>query len=87
MSDPQNKTHYRKTALSLKVRLQAALDLSPVRAVYALRTALLLSCATLLVQYLGLPHGKWLLFTLASVSLPYADDVPAKMKKTVFSQL
>lgn len=87
MSDPQNKTHYRKTALSLKVRLQAALDLSPVRAVYALRTALLLSCATLLVQYLGLPHGKWLLFTLASVSLPYADDVPAKMKKRILATI
>lgn len=87
MSDPQNKTHYRKTALSLKVRLQAALDLSPVRAVYALRTALLLSCATLLVQCLGLPHGKWLLFTLASVSLPYADDVPVKMKKRILATI
>lgn len=87
MSDPQNKTHYKKTSLSLKVRLQAALDLSPVRAVYALRTALLLSCATLLVQYLGLPHGKWLLFTLASVSLPYADDVPAKMKKRILATI
>lgn len=83
MTDPQNKTHYRKTAISLKVRIQAALDLSPVRAIYAFRTALLLSCATLLVQFLGLPHGRWLLFTLASVSLPYADDVPSKMKKRI----
>ena len=87
MTDPLNKTHYRKTALSFKVRLQAALDLSPVRAVYAFRTALVLSCATLLVQYLGLPHGKWLLFTLASVSLPYADDVPAKMKKRILATI
>lgn len=87
MTDPQNKRHYRKTALSLKVQLQAALDLSPVRAVYALRTALLLSCATLLVQLLKLPHGKWLLFTLASVSLPYADDVPSKIKKRTFATI
>jgi hypothetical protein len=87
MTDPLNKTHYRKTALSFKVRLQAALDLSPVRVVYAFRTALVLSCATLLVQYLGLPHGKWLLFTLASVSLPYADDVPAKMKKRILATI
>lgn len=87
MTDPQNKIHYRKTAISLKVRIQAALDLSPVRAVYALRTALLLSCATLLVQSLGLPHGRWLLFTLASVSLPYADDVPAKMKKRIIATM
>lgn len=81
MTDPQLRVHYQKTGLSLKIRLQTALDLSPVRAVYALRTALLLSAATLLVQTMGLPHGKWLLFTLASVSLPYADDVPQKMKK------
>ena len=81
MTDPQNRFRYRKTALSLRVRLAAALDFSPVRAVYAVRTALLLSLATALVQQLALPHGKWLLFTLASVSLPYADDVPEKIRK------
>lgn len=81
MSDPQKQGRYRKTALSLKVQLKMALDVSQVRVLYALKTSLLLASATLLVQLLGLPHGKWLLFTLASVSLPYADDVPAKMKK------
>lgn len=75
------KKHYHRTLLSLKLQLTAVLDISPVRIVYALRTALLLACATLLVQQLALPHGKWLLFTLASLSLPYADDVPAKTKK------
>lgn len=85
MKDPKNKVRYRKTALSFAVRLRAALDFSSVRAVYALRTALLLSCATLLVQVLELPHGKWLLFTLASISLPYADDVPLKIKKRVMA--
>ena len=49
--------------------------------------ALLLSLVTLLVQTLALPHGKWLLFTLASVSLPYADDVPVKIKKRVLATL
>ncbi|MCH1984361.1 FUSC family protein [Ruminococcus sp. OA3] len=83
MSDPQNKVRYRKTATSFKIRIQAAIDLSPVRAVYALRTAFLLSSATLLVHLLSLPHGRWLLFTLASVSLPYADDVSVKMKKRI----
>lgn len=87
MADPKRRIHYRKTALSLKMQFQAALDYSPVRAVYAIRTALLLSCATLLVQYLELPHGKWLMFTLASVSLPYADDVPVKMKKRILATL
>ncbi|MGI6070180.1 MAG: FUSC family protein [Blautia sp.] len=85
MTDPQNKTRFRKTALSIAVRLEAVLDFGTVRAVYAIRTALLLSCATLLVQLLGLPHGKWLLFTIASTSLPYADDVPLKIKKRVLA--
>lgn len=85
MTDPKNKTHYKKTALSLKMRLETALDFSTVRAGYAVRTAFLLSLATLLVQVLALPHGKWLLFTLASVSLPYADDVPVKIKKRVLA--
>ncbi len=83
MTTLQNKIRYPRTALSVKTQIQAALDLSPVRGIYALRTALLLSSATLLVQSLSLPHGKWLLFTLASVSLPYADDVPEKMKKRI----
>lgn len=81
MADPRKKIHYRKTAMSFKVRLLAAVDFSPLRAIYAVRVALLLSAATLIVQLLGLSHGKWLLFTIASVSLPYADDVPLKMKK------
>lgn len=81
MTDKEKREHYRPTVLSLSVRLKAALDVSPVRLVYALRVAVLLSAGTLLVQLLHLPHGKWLLFTVASVSLPYADDVSAKAKK------
>lgn len=87
MTDPQNRSRYRETSLSFRFRLMAALDLSPVRAVYALRTALVLSAAACLVQALGMPHGRWLLFTLASVSLPYADDVPAKTKKRILATI
>ncbi|MFQ8899024.1 MAG: FUSC family protein [[Clostridium] scindens] len=58
-----------------------------MRAIYAVRTALLLSLGTVLVQAMALPHGKWLLFTLASVSLPYADDVPVKIKKRVLATI
>lgn len=85
MSDPQKRTHYRKTVLSITVRLKAALDVSPVRVLYALRVALLLSVFTLAVQYLKLPHGKWLLFTLASLSVPYADDVKQKTRKRLLA--
>lgn len=81
MTLPENRRHYRKTRLSFTVRLKAALNLSPVRVAYALRVSCLLALCTLLVQTLHLEHGRWLLFTVASVSLPYADDVGTKAKK------
>lgn len=87
MTNPEAKFCYRRTKLALRTRIKIALDLSPVRALYALRTAVLLSLGSLLVQGLELPHGKWLMFTLASVSLPYADDVPDKMKNRVLATL
>lgn len=87
MTDPEKRARYRRTALSLKVRLKAALDVSCVRVIYAARTAVLLAGFTLLVQCLRLPHGKWLMFTIASLSLPYADDVGAKTKKRVLATL
>lgn len=87
MTSPEKRVHYPKSVLSLSVRLKAALHVSPVRVVYALRTSCLLAACTLFVQLLGLPHGKWLLFTVASVSLPYADDVCPKAKKRIMATL
>ena len=87
MTLPEKQKRYRKTMQSFSFRLKAALRLSPVRLVYALRVAGLLALCTLLVQRLGLPHGKWLLFTVASVSLPYADDVGVKAKKRMLATL
>ena len=87
MSDPKHKIHYRKTAMTLRTQLQIALNYSPVRIVYALRTACLLALAVQAVQALHLTYGKWLLFTLASLSLPYADDIPAKIKKRLCATL
>ncbi|WP_320955819.1 FUSC family protein, partial [Enterocloster asparagiformis] len=43
------------------------------------------SVFTLAVQVLALPHGKWLLFTLASLSVPYADDVKQKTVKRLLA--
>lgn len=87
MTLPEKRKHYRRTMLSFSLRLKAALHVSPVRVIYALRVSCLLAVCTLLVQLLGLPHGKWLLFTLASVSLPYADDVGAKARKRMLATL
>lgn len=87
MSVPTHRHHYRKTMLSLSTRFKAALNVSSVRVIYALRVSVLLAVATFIVQLLQLPHGKWLLFTLASVSLPYADDIKRKAKKRLTATL
>lgn len=85
MTWPAERNQYQKTMLSFSVRLKAALRVSPVRVIYALRVSCLLALCTLLVQTLALPHGRWLLFTVASVSLPYADDVESKARKRMLA--
>ena len=87
MSDPIRQSHIRPTVQSLKTRLRATLDLSAVRVLYAFRTSLLLATATLVCQLLNLTNGKWLLFTLASLSLPYADDVVSKTRKRILATI
>ena len=87
MTLQEEKKSCRKTLMSFTVRLKAALHVSPVRVIYALRVSCLLTLCTLVVQLLQLPHGKWLLFTVASVSLPYADDVGAKAGKRLIATL
>lgn len=87
MTVPDHRHHYRKTMLSLSTRCKVALNVSSVRVIYALRVSVLLAAATFIVQMLQLPHGKWLLFTLASVSLPYADDIKMKAKKRLIATL
>lgn len=87
MTLPEERRSYHKTMQSFSVRLKAALHISPVRVIYALRVSCLLALCTLAVQLLNLPHGKWLLFTVASVSLPYADDVGTKAKKRLTATL
>ena len=83
ITDSKKRISYQKTMLSFSVRLKLALHVSQVRIVYALRVAFLLAVCTLIVQFFHLPHGKWLLFTIASVSLPYADDIGLKAKKRI----
>ncbi len=85
MNSPEARNTYKKTQISLFTRLKAVLNISSVRTTYALRVACLLALATMLVQFLNLPHGKWLLFTIASVSLPYADDIRGKAKKRLLA--
>lgn len=75
------RNSYHKTVLSIKARLRGVLQFSNVRFIYALRVSALIALFTMAVQLLKLPHGKWILFTIASVSLPCADDVGQKAVK------
>lgn len=87
MNREENRQSFSKTSLSFRDHLKGRLKISPVRFVYALRVSCLLAVGILFVQHFALPHGKWLLFTIASVSLPYADDVGAKAKKRLAATL
>lgn len=81
MTNDKERYRYGRTLMSFAVRLKAAVNFSQVRAFYAARVSVTIALCTAIVQMLGLPHGKWLLFTVASVSLPYTDEVPAKALK------
>ena len=87
MTRPETRAAYPETRLPLAARLKAAFRPSPVRLAYAARTSCLLALLTLAVTLIKLPHGKWLLFTAASVSLPYAEDVGIKAKKRMLATL
>lgn len=87
VSNPIKRSVYHKTLLSFSERLKSALNISPVRVVYGLRIAFLLTICTFIVQQFHLTYGKWLLFTLASVSLPYAEDYNTKAGKRLFATL
>ncbi|MEG2513294.1 MAG: FUSC family protein [Acetivibrio sp.] len=87
MKDENKQKTFQKTSFSKLVQIKGTIQASPVRFIYSLRIAILLTILTALVQILNLPHGKWLLFTVASVSLPYADDVGNKAKKRLWATL
>lgn len=81
MTHPKAKKNCKKSTLSIFNQLKIVFDTSSVRVTYALRVSIILTLFTFLAQSLSLPHGKWLLFTIASVSLPYAEDFISKAKK------
>lgn len=87
MMDFRRRSTFQPTLLSWTVKIKSVFHASPVRIVYSLRVAALLSVLTALVLFFQLPHGKWLLFTVAAVSLPYADDVGEKAKKRFLATL
>jgi hypothetical protein len=85
MPQPEKRRTFRKTALPVWARVKAVVNISRVRLAYAFRVSCVLTVCILIVQQFHLSHGKWLLFTIVSVSLPYADDVGQKAKKRMLA--
>lgn len=87
MKEAENRSRFYPIFFSLPRNIKATLHTSPVRIVYAVRVAIILSLLTALVLFYQLPHGKWLLFTVAAVSLPYADDIGEKARNRFLATL
>ena len=87
MADPALRRTCRPHGFTRRAWCLAVLAPAPVRVHYALRMAVILTLFTLPVVLIPLKYGKWLMFTLGSVCLPYADDSPTKAKKRVIATL
>lgn len=87
MNNVNNKRTYEYARPSINCRLKTAIQFSEVRFVYALRLAILLSFMLFIVQYWQLEHGRWLLFTIVSISLPYVEEMLPKAKKRIMATL
>lgn len=46
-----------------------------VRFTFAFRTALVISVTYFLIEFFKVPHGSWIIYTIASVSQPYNDSL------------
>lgn len=61
--------------LTLTNILKTSFNKSSVRFTFALRTSLTISITYFVVQYFKVPHGAWIIYTIASVSQPYNDTL------------
>ena len=61
--------------LTLTNILKNNFNKSSVRFTFALRTSLTISITYFIVQYFKIPHGAWIIYTIASVSQPYNDTL------------
>ena len=58
-----------------------------VRFTYAIRLALIMSIAALISDYFGLEQGKWILFTIFSVTQPYSENAKFRFKERIIGTL
>ena len=58
-----------------------------VRFIFAFRTALIVSLAYFAIRYFNVPIGKWMIFTITSVSQPYNNTVKNRAKGRMLGTL
>ena len=76
-----------KEIKEIKNLLWADFNKNSVRFIFAFRTAILISVSYFVIECLHLELGKWVMFTIASVSQPYNDTVWGRAKGRIFGTL
>lgn len=76
-----------KEIKEIKNLLWADFNKNSVRFIFAFRTAILISVSYFVIECLHLELGKWMMFTIASVSQPYNDTVWGRAKGRIFGTL
>lgn len=76
-----------KEIKEIKNLLWADFNKNSVRFIFAFRTAILISVSYFVIECLHLELGKWMMFTIASVSQPYNDTVWGRAKGRILGTL
>lgn len=76
-----------KEIKEMKNLLLADFNKNSVRFIFAFRTAILISLSYFAIEYFHLGLGKWMMFTIASVSQPYNDTVGGRAKGRILGTL
>ena len=76
-----------KEIKKIKNLLWADFNKNSVRFIFAFRTAILISVSYFVIECLHLELGKWMMFTIASVSQPYNDTVWGRAKGRILGTL
>lgn len=77
----------KKEIIEAKNLLISDFNRNSVRFIFAFRTALLVSLSYFVIQYFHIELGKWMLFTITSVSQPYNDTVEGRAKGRLYGTI
>ncbi|WP_438565755.1 FUSC family protein [Clostridium sp.] len=62
-------------------------NINSVRFIFSFRTAVLISVIYFIIQRYHIDYGKWIIFTIASVSQPYNETVKNRAKERILGTL